>query len=303
MSKNPLRCIPQIFFNHQQGRLRAGVRLTGTTVLVVIGFALAASTVDATHDPFLQRFATEVLALPLVMLALWVAIRGLDHRSMAERGIVFTARAGRELAAGLAVGAALMTAVFAAGAVTGMLDVSATLYTPDGRFGIDWGTQLLRFTSVGVYEEALMRGYLLTNLAEGLPIRNRRHGLLAALFLSSALFGLAHLGNPGATVASTANIVLAGLFLGLGFVATGSLAFPVGAHITWNFFQGNVFGFPVSGTDAGASLIDVTSSSDVWTGGGFGPEGGLLGTVAASAGCVAVWWWWRTQLATEVDTD
>ena len=72
--------------------------------------------------------------------------------------------------------------------------------------------------------------------------------------------------------------------LGISPVFTGSIAMAVGAHIGWNWFMGAVFGFAVSGTDvAGGSLIRITvSGPELWTGGAFGPEGGLLGLLGVA---------------------
>lgn len=88
--------------------------------------------------------------------------------------------------------------------------------------------------------------------------------------------GVAHAANPNATLTSTANVAVAGIMLGTGYVLTGRLGLSIGLHTTWNLFQANVFGFPVSGLEpVGATLLAVEQGGpEAWTGSDFGPEGG-----------------------------
>jgi hypothetical protein len=110
-----------------------------------------------------------------------------------------------------------------------------------------------------------------------------------AVLLSSVVFGAAHLLNPNATLVSTAGISLAGIFLAVGYVLTDELAIPVGLHVTWNLFQGGVYGFPVSGLGIDANVVDTAETGpDLFTGGAFGPEAGLLGVLGTVLGTVLV---------------
>jgi membrane protease YdiL (CAAX protease family) len=121
--------------------------------------------------------------------------------------------------------------------------------------------------------------------------------MLTAWIVSSSLFGLLHIFNPNATWYTTLALMIAGLFLGLGFLLTGSLALPIGLHISWNFVQGNVFGFPVSGNQyQSATFFAIEQHGPVlWTGGAFGPEAGLVGLLAIFLGCGLTIWWVRWQ--------
>ena len=83
-----------------------------------------------------------------------------------------------------------------------------------------------------------------------------RGTILLACAVSSSFFGLAHAANPNASAISTVNVAVAGIMLGTGYILTGRLAVSVGLHSSWNLFQNNVFGFPVSGfKPEGAALL------------------------------------------------
>ena len=157
---------------------------------------------------------------------------------------------------------------------------------------------LIGFIAVGFQEEQIFRGYLVRNGAEGL--RTGRLGARGAVLLSwvvfALIFGLAHGLNPNSTLVSTVDLFLAGLFLGLAYMLTGELALGIGLHITWNFFEGNVFGFPVSGTFGGATVVAIHQSGpELWTGGAFGPEAGLIGILAIIVGSALILLWLRLR--------
>ena len=242
--------------------------------------------------------ATAVGTLLVTTLSLFLAGKLLDRRPFADFGLHLDRRWWRDLGFGAALGAGLMALIFAVELAAGWIEVTAFLAVarPGSSFWLALLGALVVFVCVGIYEEMLSRGYQLRNLAEGLAWRwwTARGALVLGWVLSSAFFGLLHSGNPNATPTSTAFLMAAGLFLGLGYVLTGELAIPIGLHITWNFFQGPVFGFPVSGTSHAASVVAIRQlGPDVITGGAFGPEGGLIGLVALAIGSAAIVYWVR----------
>jgi uncharacterized protein len=118
--------------------------------------------------------------------------------------------------------------------------------------------------------------------------------VLLSYLLTSLFFGFLHANNANATLVSSLDLTLFGLFVGLGLILTGELAIPIGVHVAWNFAQGYVFGFPVSGFDGHLSLIATQQSGPtLWTGGAFGPEGGLIGILAVLLGMLLVYGWVR----------
>lgn len=142
------------------------------------------------------------------------------------------------------------------------------------------------FLVVAVGEELMFRGILFRWIDE-------KWGFAAALVVSALLFGLIHITNDNATLWSSIAIAIeAGLLLGAAYKYSGTLWVPIGIHWTWNFSQGNIFGFEVSGTDAGASLIHSAREGSVWlTGGAFGAEASVIAVVVGAA--VSAWLVWK----------
>ena len=125
----------------------------------------------------------------------------------------------------------------------------------------------------GATEEILTRGWLLNVLST-------KYNIGVGLLISSTLFGLMHLTNPNVNYIAVINIILVGLFYGLYVIKTNDLWSVCGMHSAWNFAQGNIFGFEVSGLDVSVgSLIDLNLvGNNVITGGAFGPEAGIIAT-------------------------
>ena len=104
--------------------------------------------------------------------------------------------------------------------------------------------------------------------------------LLVALFLSASLFGLLHLFNPYVGLLPLVNLVLAGMMLGASYLYTRNLCFPVSLHLFWNWIQGPVLGYPVSGMGSMATCLQLqVPHPTALNGGAFGFEGSLLCTV------------------------
>lgn len=224
---------------------------------------------------------TSALTTILMIIVLFAAARVLDRRPIRDYGLQLDANWWRDLGFGLFLGAFLMAVIFLIELAAGWVTVEGTFFTASGgSFLAAFSLPLIAFVGVGIYEEMLSRGYHLLNFAEGisngLP---KGWAVVLATLISSAIFGVLHASNPNASLLSTFNIFLAGIMLSAGFVLTRSLAIPIGLHITWNLFQGNVFGFPVSGNDFRSVTVILVEQGgpDIVTGGAFGPEAGLLG--------------------------
>ena len=129
----------------------------------------------------------------------------------------------------------------------------------------------------GATEEILTRGWLLNVLAT-------KYNVGFALLISSTLFGVMHLSNPNVNYIAVINIILVGLFYGIYVIKTNDLWAVCGMHSAWNFAQGNLFGFEVSGINVSVgTLIDLNLvGNEIITGGVFGPEAGIVATFIVS---------------------
>jgi uncharacterized protein len=121
-------------------------------------------------------------------------------------------------------------------------------------------------------EEISFRGYILNNLMDSFAP-------YGALIVSAIIFALFHLFNPGMSVLTFINLFLAGILLGVAYMHTGTIWFALSLHFSWNFFQGPVFGFPVSGIKMEGLLIQRLTGAEIITGGNFGFEGSIICTL------------------------
>ncbi|MES2327387.1 MAG: CPBP family intramembrane glutamic endopeptidase [Pseudomonadota bacterium] len=189
------------------------------------------------------------------------------------------ARALPELGKGMAAGAALFFLVAAIAAAAGVYRIAG--------LG-DAANIVLPLISASmmpaIMEELLFRGILFRWLEEF-------SGSWAALIVTSALFGLAHSQNPGATLFSTFAIAVeGGLLLGGSYMLTRSLWMPIGLHAAWNLTQGPILGVPVSGNQVHGLVRANLEGPAILSGGAFGLEASIIAiAVCAAAG---IWFLW-----------
>ena len=212
-----------------------------------------------------------------------VMVTVIDRRPFYSFGIAVRRRFLVEWGQGILIAGVMMTFIILAFFLTDSLTVENrdSTWLEIGRHLLNG---LLLFTFAAFFEELLFRGYLFQTLVEG---TNRT----IAIAIFSLFFGLVHLGNPNISVFSVFNIILAGIFLSLAFLRTGTLWLCTALHLGWNFFQGSVYSLPVSGivkSDISISRI-VLTGPEWFTGGAFGPEGGFAATVVLIIGSIVIW--------------
>lgn len=187
-------------------------------------------------------------------------------------------------AIGLGIGAA------AAGlALLGSVLVAHSHWSPDDGGLNDYAIQVVKTFMVlapaALSEEIMFRGLPLVLMAAALGRGT------ALLLVAGLVFALFHSLNPGVTALGLGNIALAGIFLGVAFYAPGGLWTAFGAHLGWNATLA-ALDAPVSGLPFDIPLLDYCAGSPVWLSGGrFGPEGGLLATIAITAALLVTMRW------------
>lgn len=277
--------IPSIFRDDRRHRLRAGWRIALGLVAMMGILGVLVSLVDAIEIPFVESFLWQVLAVP-ALIGLAHLLARLDRRPFGQYGLAWEPR---RLGLGLLLGVGMVLTVGGALWGLGWIRVEGFLLNRyPVPFVATWGGFVLRYASVAVFEELFHRGFLITNLAEGLDAERPRRGIACAM--TALLFGGLHLTNEGAGPLAGLNIGLLGLVLGLLYVRTGSLSMSVGLHFAWNLVMGPVLGMPVSGYAPRVALLQSGSiGPETWTGGAFGPEGGAMTSIVLIVVMGVVW--------------
>ncbi len=150
---------------------------------------------------------------------------------------------------------------------------------------------ILMWIPQGATEEIMMRGYMMPRVAS-------RFGLPFAIFFSSMCFSLMHAGNAGFSWLALFNLALIAVLFAIIAYKSGHIYMVCAMHTVWNFCQGNLFGLQVSGNSGSSSILSssyTSSSRALFTGGDFGPEGGLCVTIAIAIAFVIVGLWARRK--------
>jgi membrane protease YdiL (CAAX protease family) len=190
--------------------------------------------------------------------------------------------AGKQFAKGMLLGFVAITVTCAAIAAAGGVHFQS--FSLEDPILADMFKWLILFIFVAFNEELVSRGYI-----QGLLRYN--YGPTAAILVTSVLFALMHAINPDmwSSPLPVINLILAGIFLGLCREVSGGLWLPMGVHLTWNFFQGSIYGFHVSGQDVLAPISLQKTGSDWLSGGAFGAEGSVLATVVLILVCIWIY--------------
>ena len=268
--------LARIFISPDERRFRAGWRLLLHAMLVfLITGILVYLALPFIQDPALLSTNTSAVGFLLELIAIlgatWLARRTLDRRSFKSLGFEWDQFTLTDLLLGFFIPAIMMALIFLTEWALGYLTFQGFAWQYE-----DFSTVLrglasgfAAFVFVAISEEVLSRGYHLQNITEGT-------NLFWGLILSSTVFSILHLANPSSGLSAVTGLIAAGIFLAFGWIRTRQLWLPIGLHLGWNFFEGNIFGFQVSGLET-FRLLRHSIDGPVWlTGGSFGPEAGLI---------------------------
>lgn len=212
-------------------------------------------------------FSMQFVGLLIAFGVIYIYRKFIDRKTIFSLGFEVKNKT-MDMIMGMVVGFGLMLIGFLALKFTNHLEVTDIQYSSKVVFG-----GFFFFILVAIAEEIIFRGYVLTNFMDS--FKNK----YLALFLSSLLFAIFHGLNPNLSLVGFINLVVAGLALGITYIHTKNLWFPIFLHLSWNYFQGPIFGFEVSGLNFNSVIHQEVAGSDLITGGNFGFEGSILITV------------------------
>jgi uncharacterized protein len=270
--KHPHSAVFKVFLN--PGGIRSGWRLLVFVAIVFVWVQIVVLVFPSLKRPAagplapLPMLLREMIFLSAVLIG--AAIMGrVERRSFADYFVpwrfAFRARFWWGAVWGVLAVSALVVAIrLDQGFVFGHLAVAASRVPYDALL---WA---LVFIVVGLSEEFTFRGYPLFTLTTGI-------GFWPAAIVLSAVFGAAHLGNPGEDWAGALSAGLIGIFFCFTVRRTGSLWFAIGLHAMWDYAETFLYSVPNSGLAAQGHLLNSSFHGPRWlTGGHVGPEGSVF---------------------------
>lgn len=209
------------------------------------------------------------------LLTIWLARKYIDKETFSSLGLNKVIK--KDITFGLLMGFIMLFIGF-----IGLLLFNQIQYVGSQFILSDFMAGFLLYVFVALTEELLVRGYVLSNLMDSM-------NKYSALVISSIIFSILHGGNPSFGWLPALELFLAGLLFGLPYLYTRNLWFPIALHFSWNFFQGTVFGFKVSGQEHYSIIQQTYESENLWNGGSFGFEGSILSVLFSVIGIVIVY--------------
>ena len=246
----------------------------------VVSWGLAVTVGEGVMQTGMWKYIIAESCMLLAVLSSAMILLYFEHRPFSDLGLSLKGHIG-----GIWYGALLAFAIYAIGFgisfIFGLVEITG--------FHFDLATLIWTFCFfllVALTEEIMMRGYVLGRLM------HTKLNKFLSLLISSLLFATMHLFNPNIAFLPMLNLVLAGMLLGATFLYTRNLCFPLSLHLFWNWIQGPILGYEVSGNDFGTSMLTLyLPEENVLNGGAFGFEGSLICTVLMIIFTILIIWW------------
>lgn len=285
----------KIFFNSNH-RVRPFWRLVlFLSITFIINIPLQIILQEVLDQGLLRGIISGTIYFASVIISLFIQIKYLDKSSFKKYGLQINNVWLKEFGIGMLIALFQLLIFFGILYATDNIDILDffTTNSPNYSFIAGLLSELFGLIIGSTVEEIFFRAFLFYVFYEALRIfkkdPNKRAFLI--LVLISPLFGLAHAGNDGATTLSTINLGLDAMMMCLPFLITGRLGMSIGMHLSWNFVQGVILGFPISGNIAKVNFISINTTDNVLTGGAFGLEGSILLILLDIIAVVLILYW------------
>jgi len=248
-SKQAIGTLLAPFWNRTEHRPRALWRIFGAFVLVAIGSQVLPSVLFSNSNlpPALLGLVQNIFTIVTVLLVVIIWARYVDHRQFTEYGLGVGPEWVRDAGVGVIIAFIAWGLALAVHLTTGWAHILAVLSSGTAENALPFTLALtafvVQFLLVGIWEELLFRGLVLTNAAEGFHTQwvSERGAVLAGLVVSSLLFGVVHV-DQATSLPALGFWVLMGMVLGSAYIITDSLAIPIGLHFATNLAFNNVYG-------------------------------------------------------------
>jgi membrane protease YdiL (CAAX protease family) len=215
------------------------------------------------HKTPFQSLIVSFSTLLGTLITIWLMMKFADEKPFYTLGFK-NHEIGKDICRGIFLGFIIMLLGFSILYFTNQIEIQNVVLDSKSFFA-----GLFLFIFVGITEEILVRGYILKNLLAS--FKN-----YIALFISAIIFSILHLGNPFMDFISFIQLFVIGFLFGIPYVITRKLWFSIALHFSWNFFQGTIFGFNVSGNQQYSIIQTKFNIATIWNGGNFGFEGSIL---------------------------
>lgn len=236
-------------------------------IFMLIGSLIAGIPLTELENPktSIQELVVVISIFLGTLFILWFFIKFMDNEPFINLGFHFKNKL-KDVYMGLFLGLLIM-----GGGYLVLLNSNEIFFLKNNFNSNEFLIMTVKFVAVAFIEEMLTRGYILRNLMYSFD-------KFVALVISSIIFSFMHGANPHMDWFTFFDLFLAGLLLGITYIYTKNLWFPITLHFSWNFFQ-SLFGFNVSGKDSYSWIEFEIKENNIFNGGNFGFEGSIYSSI------------------------